>query len=371
MNGLPTTRNTISGSPKWTFNRRTLILIGTVSIVFVYWMFLSSKAPLKSSLVTSPRDALYQYQSAYLKYTPSSTIFRVAIVADPDKRSKNEEKGHWQSKLRKGTLTRDPNTGNYSILWDDEETILESKYSEAGRSMELSELVNFNHKLLTVDDRTGIVYSIENGKAIPQHILMEGNGQTTKGFKAEWATVKDGLLYIGGTGKEWTTPQGQIINNNPMWVKTIDIHGKITHLDWSDRYEAMRKVTGGTHPGYLLHESGNWNPVLRQWFFLPRRFSTEEYDDTKDEERATNLVIRADEDFLDLQVYTIGPLSKTRGFSSFAFIPGRETEVVAIKSEEFRDKIASYITVFDIVTGAILMPETEIEAEKYEGIEIL
>jgi soluble calcium-activated nucleotidase 1 len=46
--------------------------------------------------------------------------------------------------------------------------------------------------------------SIENGKVIPQHILMDGNGNTDKGFKCEWATVKDGLMYVGSTGKEWT-----------------------------------------------------------------------------------------------------------------------------------------------------------------------
>ncbi len=74
--------------------------------------------------------------------------------------------------------------------------ILTTKLSEDGRAMELSELVYFNHKLLCVDDRTGVVFSIENGKAIPQYILMDGNGQTNKGFKSEWATVKDGLLCI-------------------------------------------------------------------------------------------------------------------------------------------------------------------------------
>ncbi len=40
----------------------------------------------------------------------------------------------------------------------------------------------------------------------------------------------------------------------------------------------------------MIHEAGAWNPVLRKWFFLPRRFSTEEYDDVADESRGTNLV---------------------------------------------------------------------------------
>lgn len=30
------------------------------------------------------------------------------------------------------------------------------------------------------------------------------------GFKCEWATVKDGYLYVGGLGKEWTTTTGEV-----------------------------------------------------------------------------------------------------------------------------------------------------------------
>ena len=37
--------------------------------------------------------------------------------------------------------------------------------------MELSELVVFNGHLMTVDDRTGVIYKIENNKVIPWVIL--------------------------------------------------------------------------------------------------------------------------------------------------------------------------------------------------------
>lgn len=30
---------------------------------------------------------------------------------------------------------------------------------------------------------------------------MDGNGRTSKGFKIEWMTVKDGILYVGSMGK--------------------------------------------------------------------------------------------------------------------------------------------------------------------------
>ena len=62
---------------------------------------------------------------------------------------------------------------------------LKSSLSNGGRGMELSELVVFNGKLYSVDDRTGVVYQIENGKVFPWLILPDGNGQETKGFKSE------------------------------------------------------------------------------------------------------------------------------------------------------------------------------------------
>ena len=47
--------------------------------------------------------------------------------------------------------------------------------------MELSELVVFDGRLFTVDDRTGIVYEIINNKVVPWVILSDGNGKEPKG----------------------------------------------------------------------------------------------------------------------------------------------------------------------------------------------
>lgn len=58
-------------------------------------------------------------------------------------------------------------------------------------------------------------------------ILVDGNGRSEKGFKSEWATVKDEVLYVGSMGKEWTTATGQFVSNDPMWVKAINIHGEV------------------------------------------------------------------------------------------------------------------------------------------------
>ena len=62
----------------------------------------------------------------------------------------------------------------------------------------------------------------------------------------------------------------------------------------------------------------------------------------------------------------------THGFSSFKFLPGtNDVIIVALKSEEDRGKISTYIIAFNI-DGKILLPETKIDdANKYEGIEFI
>ena len=52
------------------------------------------------------------------------------------------------------------------------------------------------------------VYEILGEKLVPWVILEDGPGNVAKGFKAEWMTVKEHLLYIGGLGKEWTSQTG-------------------------------------------------------------------------------------------------------------------------------------------------------------------
>lgn len=57
-------------------------------------------------------------------------------------------------------------------------------------------------RLLSIDDRTGIVYHItSDNKVIPWVILGDGPGNVTKGFKGEWLAVKDRQLYVGGLGQ--------------------------------------------------------------------------------------------------------------------------------------------------------------------------
>ncbi len=68
----------------------------------------------------------------------------------------------------------------------------------------------------------------------------------------------------------------------------------------------------------------------------------------------------------------MGDVVPTHGFSSFKWIPGTEDQlVVALKTVECeREETATYIMVFDM-QGKILMEETKIADQKYEGIEFI
>jgi len=319
--------------------------------------------------------------SSTLTVDDKTTEWTVGFVADPDTESKvvSEDSTYWRSFFRKGLLTRDPESGMYSFNWGSSPKIeLKTVLNEGGRGMELSTLIKYQNKLLSCDDRSGIVYSIvfdntgEKATAIPQHILMDGNGESSKGFKCEWATVKDNLLHIGSFGKEWTNKNGEVINGNPMWVKTIDQDWSLRHLNWGPVFSLLRKATDTEHPGYMFHESCNWNPVLKRWFFLPRRVSKTMYDPKEDEMKGGNLMVSLNENFKDPNVFTVGTNEfPVRGFSCFKFIPGRNGEIVATKSEEVGTDTATYLTVFT-VEGKILMPEVLIEKGlKYEGLEFV
>ena len=112
------------------------------------------------------------------------TMYRIAIVSDLDTDSKSGSKSStWISYLKYGNLTISDDYKKIVITFDGD-IPLKSRLSEGGRGMELSELIVFNGKLYTVDDRTGVVYEIYNNKVIPWVILTDGNGQETKGIDA-------------------------------------------------------------------------------------------------------------------------------------------------------------------------------------------
>lgn len=151
----------------------------------------------------------------------------------------------------------------------------------------------------------------------------------------------------------------------------VSPNGEVRHVDWHLRYNAMREAAGIQSPGYMIHEAAAWSPRYQEWVFLPRRASSERYDEKRDEYRGTNVVIRCNEDFTRIRVSRIGKVNPTRGFSTFKFVPNSDDEViVALKSEEVDGKIATYVMAFRI-DGAMILPETKMGDFKFEGIEFV
>lgn len=201
-----------------------------------------------------PYNAIYPLTppifSPHKKISEQTRTYRIAIVTDLDTASKSEtDKDTWFSYMKYGHLTIGNDLRKISITWDPTVIQLKSNLAQKGRSMELSDLKVFNGNLLTVDDRTGIVYRFERSEMIPWVLLTDGNGNDSKGFKAEWMAVKNRQLYVGGLGKEWTSIYGELQNFNPMWIKVITPMGGIKHVDWKQVYTDLRAAAGIYYPG--------------------------------------------------------------------------------------------------------------------------
>jgi len=355
-------------------SRKQITIFGTLAFLFICVYLLTNNNQNSSQLYPSVRS--YQENQKILS---EKTLYRLAVVTDLDHDSKDNSgsKPFWKSFYREASLKRDPKTGKYSIMFDsiDNTVALRSRLNLDGRGMELSWLCQFNGKLYTGDDRAGVVYSIENKKAVARMVLGDGDGTEEKGFKSEWAAVKDDMMFIGSFGKEWSNDQGEIVNNNPQWVKIVDKFGSITHVDWRDAYEAMRKESGYSYPGYLFHEAAAWNPSLRKWVFIPRRTSKEKYNPELDETKGGKLIIIADENFKNIKTAQIDTKMSPdginpKGYSDIKFVPGQPNDIVALRSMEYQGVTKSWITVFNI-NGKVLMEDVFIDEYKFEGVEFV
>lgn len=314
--------------------------------------------------------------------------WKFVAIADLDKKSalKTSKKPAFHSLLQHAILRRSAD-GVYSVDFG-EMTRLVTAYGEAGRGAEFSELAWHRGKLLTFDDRSGIVFEVPQeayaGGAptnadigvLPRYIVLEGDASVAKGQKIEWATVKDGVLHIGSFAKEWTSGDGQtVLHNRTLWVATIDAEGRLAHMDWEPQFAAIRHALGAGRPGYIILEALEWCSERREWFALPRRVSKLPYEEEADETRGANMVVVADEAFNAVRTFEVGTLISERGFSSFKFVPGTACDiVVALKTEECEAKgtQASYVSVLNLLDGKVLLPDMQLpHASKFEGLAII
>lgn len=91
--------------------------------------------------------------------------YKILAIADLDTSSKfpgGDSK--FVSYLLKGHLTVNEDLKQADLEFDYEPSEISTQYSYGDRGMELSELVIFNGKLYSCDDRTGIIYEIKEEK---------------------------------------------------------------------------------------------------------------------------------------------------------------------------------------------------------------
>ena len=196
----------------------------------------------------------------------SDTAFKFAAITDLDELSKvsDPQKLEWQSFILTGSISQKVDTNQYTIQMDSSPMrTLKTKHNEGGRGAEFSELTVYDDRLLTFDDRTGDVFEVLNtadgthSYVAPRFVITEGSGDTDKGMKWEWATVKDGLLYMGSMGKPYTRPDGSIANTNNLWIVTLNQDGVLSRFDWAPVYETVRAALGASS-GYVIHEAVRW-----------------------------------------------------------------------------------------------------------------
>lgn len=299
-----------------------------------------------------------------------------AMVSDLDEYSYDMDLELWKSYFKRGTLIRHHSSGNYTLRWG-KVSILTSTTATKNRSMELSELVRYNNLLLGFCDYTGMIYKInpQDNKIFLRYAIADGNGNHPKAFKSEWATVKDGVLWVGSFGSPWIdTATNETLHHNPMWVKTINSNGRIENYNWIPVYKALKTAAGCTTNGYLWHEAVHWDSIHRCWIILPRKASVDDMYSVKgDETRGSNILLIASEDFTTIDVKTVGPLEREWGFSSVRKLPGTNDTYTALKVKEVNGETKTKLTVFNL-RGDILVDSIFIDVNdeiKYEGIEFL
>lgn len=190
VGGLPVLLSmTKAADPR--FRPRWRVILPSVLVAAILWLLYSHRpSPGRPPASNAHNWRLDQapvsrYNDTYPlsapQRTPDGTRYRIAVIADLDTESRAQEENTWFSYLRKGYLTLSDSGDKVAVEWDKEHGVLVSHLAERGRGMELSELVVFNGKLYSVDDRTGVIYHIDGTKAVPWVILADGDGTVEKG----------------------------------------------------------------------------------------------------------------------------------------------------------------------------------------------
>ncbi|PIK57605.1 Soluble calcium-activated nucleotidase 1 [Apostichopus japonicus] len=177
--------------------KKNIVLVSVIMVLLVLLLFLllpdgkNNGAALSEysrgdDLIKFTSNAIYNrtYPLTPPVSTPNGRKYRIGLISDLDTNSKaSDSKNLWYAYYLKGYLTINAYHDKVSVQFDDDSTKLTSQLSQGGRGMELSELICFNGKLYTVDDRTGVVYEVQEKAVIPWTILPDGDASSGKGDK--------------------------------------------------------------------------------------------------------------------------------------------------------------------------------------------
>lgn len=150
--------NAVRIQPQFMF---LIVLIGVFLLILFYynWCTSGQSSTLHVTWTRSsrPYNATYPLSSAF--QSGDVITYKIGIVADLDTNSKSNIKPYtFISYLKRGFLSYDTVKNHVTVTWDKTPTtILSSTYSHKGRGMELSELIVYDGRLLTFDDRSGMV----------------------------------------------------------------------------------------------------------------------------------------------------------------------------------------------------------------------
>lgn len=310
--------------------------------------------------------------------------FVVGMVADDDSESKVGSSGLFRSYLETFQVKRSGDGYSAEVL--NKVELVTDLHDDTNRGGELSTLNKFNGKLLAGDDRTGALFEVNpeaseaKDRLTPVCYIPDANGYPKKGFKCEWACIKDGKLYVGSHGRPEGTPGKK--KNRMMWVKVVDTDWKVKNVDWTKNYAALARSVGLTKKqgtagglyGYLTHEGALWSDIHQRWFFVPRKIAYHsKYDFGQDPADHAAILMSCTDKFTDIRIVPYKVEDKVgHGCSDLAFVEGSgDTEIICTRTIETPELTRTWLCIFDI-TGKMLLDELPLqEGIKYEGVEVL
>lgn len=271
----------------------------------------------------------------------------------------------------------------------------------AGKGLHLSELIAFCGHIYGSDRNSGILYEVSTlskpSLLTPRQVLTNDASSTPAALTINWAAVKSGMLFLGGSGAADTS----------QWVATVDPSGRTRYLNWEQEFSALQSAAWlNTHYQTVAHEAIIWSDVLNMWIVLPR---VEERLDAVPEFRSGGdhphlklsnsgtlelnnyQILIADSDFLNMQRVRLESLlialpsnishdiaELRAGFTSLKFLPSSQDKIlVALLTVEHPRKCsdassaASFLVILSL-SGEILSPPALIPApHRFEGLEFL